>query len=106
MGEKFEKLKSDLETGDASGIEDTFHQDYLYLKDNTLVNREEHVEFMKTQFGKKISVINPEFLYEDKDMMTYSYNINVRGKNYRVVQVQMWKDGKIWREMSNAVESS
>ena len=34
MGEKFEKLKSDLETGDASGIEDTFHQGYLYLKEN------------------------------------------------------------------------
>ena len=77
MGKKFEKLKSDLETRDASGTEDTFHQDYLYLKDNKLVNREEHVEFMKTQFGKKISVINPEFIYEDKDMMTYSYNINV-----------------------------
>ena len=105
MGEKFEKLKSDLETGDASRIEDTFHQDYLYLKDNTLVNREEHIQFMKTQFGKTISVVNPGFLYEDKDMMTYRYNIRVRGKNYRVVQVQMWKEGKIWREMSNAVES-
>ena len=105
MGEKFEKLKSDLETGDASGIEDTFHQDYLYLKDNTLVSREEHVEFMKTQFGKKISVINPEFLYENKDMQAFSYKINVRGKNYIVVQIQMWKDGKIWREMSNAVEN-
>ena len=105
MGEKFEKLKSDLEKRDISSVEDTFHQDYLYLKDNTMVNREEHVEFMKTEFGKKISVINPEFLYEDKDMITYSYNIKVRGKNYRVVQVQMWKDGKIWREMSNAVET-
>mgnify|MGYP006057042871 CR=1 FL=1 len=30
MGKKFEKLKSDLETKDASAIEDTFHQDYLY----------------------------------------------------------------------------
>tara|TARA_E500000075_G_scaffold22735_1_gene19477 strand:+ start:358 stop:477 length:120 start_codon:yes stop_codon:yes gene_type:complete len=39
-------------------------------------------------------------------MMTYSYNIKVREKSYRVIQVQMWKDGKIWREMSNAVENS
>ena len=50
MGDKFEKLKSDLKTQDASGVENTFHQDNLYLKDNTLINREEHVEFMKTQF--------------------------------------------------------
>ena len=29
MGEKVEKLKFDFETGDASGIEDTFNQDFL-----------------------------------------------------------------------------
>ena len=61
MGKKFEKLKSDLETRDASGTEDTFHQDYLYLKDNKLVNREEHVEFMKKQLEQKIKVIKTEF---------------------------------------------
>ena len=38
-------------------------------------------------------------------MMAYIYNISVRGKNFRVIQVQMWKDGKIWREMSNAIEN-
>ena len=108
MRDKFDlltQINTSIGKGEIPNLDDIFHDDYLYLKDNTLVNRDEHVEFMKTQFGKKISVINPEFLYEDKDMMTYSYNINVRGKNYRVVQVQMWKDGKIWREMSNAVES-
>ena len=26
------------------------------------------------------------------------------GKNYKVIQVQMYKDEKIWREMSNPVE--
>ena len=31
-------------------------------------------------------------------------NISANGKNYKVIQVQMYKDEKIWREMSNAVE--
>ena len=105
MGERFEKFKTNMEKRDTSSVEEIFHQDYLYLKDNTLVNRDEHVEFMKTEFGKKISVINPQLLYESDDMMAYSYNISVRGKNFRVIQVQMWKDGKIWREMSNAIEN-
>jgi len=98
-------LKEAIEKGEIPNLDDIFHADYLYLKDNTLVNRDEHLEFMRKEFTRKITVINPQFLYEDKDMMTYSYNIKVREKSYRVIQVQMWKDGKIWREMSNAVEN-
>ena len=49
-------------------------------------------------------MIDPQFLYEDDHMMTYSYNISANGKNYKVIQVQMYKDEKIWREMSKAVE--
>ena len=107
MREKFElliQINSSIEKGEIPNLDDIFHADYLYLKDNTLVNRDEHVEFMRKEFTRKITVINPQFLYEDKDMMTYSYNIKVREKSYRVIQVQMWKDGKIWREMSNAVQ--
>ena len=59
---------------------------------------------MKKEFGKKINVIDAQFLYEDDHMMTYSYIISANGKNYKVIQVQMYKDEKIWREMSNAVE--
>ena len=108
MREKFElliQINTSIETGEIPNLDDIFHADYFYRKDNTLVNRDEHVEFMRKEFTRKITVINPQFLYEDKDMMTYSYKITVREKSYRVIQVQMWKDGKIWREMSNAVES-
>ena len=108
MREKFElliQINSSIEKGEIPNLDDIFHADYLYLKDNTLVNRDEHVEFMRKEFTRKITVINPQFLYEDKDKMTYSYNIRVREKSYRVIQVQMWNDGKIWREMSHAIES-
>ena len=108
MKEKFDlliQINNSIEKGEIPNLDDIFHEDFLYLKDNTLVNRDEHVEFMKKEFTRNITVVSPSFLYEDKDIMTYSYNIKVRGKDYRVVQVQMWKDGKIWREMSNAVEN-
>ena len=108
MREKFDlliQINNSIEKGEIPNLDDIFHEDFLYLKDNTLVNRDEHVEFMKKEFTRKITVVNPSLLYEDKDIMTYSYNIKVHGKNYQVVQVQMWKDGKIWREISNAVEN-
>ena len=88
MREKFElliQINSSIEKGEIPNLDDIFHADYLYLKDNTLVNRDEHLEFMRKEFTRKITVINPQFLYEDKDMMTYSYNIKVREKSYRVI---------------------
>ena len=83
MREKFElliQINSSIEKGEIPNLDNIFHADYLYLKDNTLVNRDEHVEFMKKEFTRKITVVNPSFLYEDKDIMTYSYNIKVREK--------------------------
>ena len=106
MREKFElliQINSSIEKGEIPNLDDIFHADYLYLKDNTLVNRDEHLEFMTKEFTRKISVINPQFLYEDKDMMTYSYNIKVREKlsSYSSSNVERRKN---LREMSNAVE--
>ena len=101
---KFKYFKNLLKEGDWAILDTFFHDDYLYLKDHTLINRNDHIDFMKIEFGKKINVIDPQFLYEDDHMMTYSYNIAANGKNYKVIQVQMYKDEKIWREMSNAVE--
>ena len=101
---KFKYFKNLLKDGDWTILDTFFHDDYLYLKDHTLINRDDDIDFMKKEFGKKINVIDPQFLYEDDHMMTYSYKISANGKNYKVIQVQMYKDEKIWREMSNAVE--
>ena len=101
---KFKYFKNLLKDGDWTILDTFFHDDYLYSKDHKLINRDDHIDFMKKEFGKKINVIDPQFLYEDDHMMTYSYNIAANGKNYKVIQVQMYKDEKIWREMSNAVE--
>ena len=49
-------------------------------------------------------MINPQFLYQDDHMMTYSDKIPAMRKNYKVIQVQMYKDEKIWAEMGSAVE--
>ena len=76
---KFKYFKNLPKDGDWTILDTFFHDDYLYLKDHSLINRDDH-------------------------MMTYSYNIAANGKNYKVIQVQMYKDEKIWREMSNAVE--
>ena len=57
MREKFElliQINSSIEKGEIPNLDDIFHADYLYLKDNTLVNRDEHVEFMRKEFTRKM----------------------------------------------------
>ena len=56
MREKFElliQINSFIEKGEIPNLDDIFHTDYLYLKDNTLVNRDEHLEFMRKEFTRK-----------------------------------------------------
>ena len=62
---KFKYFKNLLKDGDWTILDTFFHDDYLYLKDHTLINRDDHIDFMKKEFGKKINVIDPQFLYED-----------------------------------------
>ena len=65
MIEKFKlliQINTSIEKGEIANLDDIFHTEYLYLKDNTLINRNEHVEFTRKEFTRKITVINPQFL--------------------------------------------
>jgi predicted RecB family nuclease len=45
-------------------------------------------------------------LHEDEDMMAFKHLvIQKNGKKYRVAQIQLYKDGKVWREISNAIDT-
>tara|TARA_B100000242_G_scaffold186316_1_gene133942 strand:- start:205 stop:510 length:306 start_codon:yes stop_codon:yes gene_type:complete len=95
MREKFDlliQINNSIEKGEIPNLDDIFHEDFLYLKDNTLVNRDEHVEFMKKEFTRKITVVYPSFLYEDKDIMTYSYTLKFVEKT---IELFKFKCGKM-----------
>ena len=69
MREKFElliQINSSIEKGEIPNLDDIFHADYLYLKDNTLVNRDEHVEFMRKEFTEKSLLLIHNFCMKTK----------------------------------------
>ena len=56
MIEKFKlliQINTSIEKGEILNLDDIFHADYLYLKDNTLLNRDEYVEFIRKEFTRK-----------------------------------------------------
>ena len=90
---------------DPSGTPEWLHEDFMYLKETSLSDRREHIEKLKKQFTSKNAINEPELLYEDQDMMAFRhFVVQDNGTRHRVTQIQLYKSGKVWRELSNAIE--
>ena len=86
-------------------MEEWLHEDFMYIKETALMNREEHVKNLEKEFGSKQAINQYELLHEDEDMMAYKHVVTQRnGNGFRITQIQLYKDGKVWREMSNAIK--
>ena len=69
------------------------------------MGREEHVQKMEKEFGSKQAINQNELLHEDEDMMAFKHVVTQKnGKKFRITQIQLYKDGMVWREISNAIE--
>ena len=88
-------------------MKDWLHEDSMYIKETALSDRLEHVEILKKQFIEKVAINEPELLYEDEDMMAFKHLVIQKNeKKHRVTQIQLYKDGKVRREISNAIDTA
>ncbi len=77
----------------------------MYIKETVLMDREEHVKILEKEFASKQAINQNELLYEDEDMMAFKHIVTQKnGNKFRITQIQLYKDGKVWREMSNAIK--
>ena len=103
---KVHKVLRLLEERNWEEMKEWLHEDFMYIKETALSDRLEHVETLEKQFTEKAAINEPEILHEDEDMMAFKHLvIQKNGKKYRVTQIQLYKDGKVWREISNAIDT-
>ena len=103
--EKYNKVIRLLEERNWKEMQEWLHEDFMYLKETSLSDRREHIEKLKKQFTSKNAINEPELLYEDQDMMAFRhFVVQDNGIRHRVTQIQLYKSGKVWRELSNAIE--
>ena len=104
--EKYIKVLRLLEERNWEEMKEWLHEDFMYIKETALSDRLEHVETLKKQFTEKAAINEPELLHEDEDMMAFKHLvIQKNGKKHRVTQIQLYKDSKVWREISNAIDT-
>ena len=102
--EKYKKVLRLVEERNWQEMEEWLHEDFMYIKEVALMDREEHVKRMKKEFDSKQAISQPELLYEDGDMMAFKHIVTKKnGETFRITQIQLYKDGMVWREMSNAI---
>ncbi len=103
--EKYKKVLRLVEERNWQEMEEWLHEDFMYIKETALMDREEHIKKMKKEFASKQAINQHELLYEDEDMMSFKHIVTQKnGKKFRITQIQLYKDGKVWREMSNAIK--
>ena len=52
-----------------------------------------------------IFAYHPELLHEDEEMIAFKHVVTQKnGKKFRITQIQLYKEGTVWREIINAIE--
>ena len=103
--EKYKKVLRLVEERNWEEMEEWLHEDFMYIKETALMDREEHVKKMEKEFQSKQAINQNELLHEDEDMMAFKHVVTQKnGKKFRITQIQLYKEGMVWREISSAIE--
>ena len=84
---------------DSNKSEDEFYE-YLYLRETTLISKDEMVSFIKKRFEDGLTFEKLELIIENKDLLAWrDVLIEHGGKKWETTNVQLWKDNKVWRDV-------
>ena len=62
--EKYKKVLRLVEERNWKEMEEWLHDDFMYIKETVLMDREEHVQKMEKEFGSKQAINQHELLYD------------------------------------------
>ena len=97
MGDKYSKVVSIAEKKKPELLRDFLHSDFIYVSEFGLLTVEEFIEDIKRSIEAGWTLVEPRCLYENETSLVWEHVSN----DVLVTHVQLWKDGKLWREMVN-----
>ena len=97
MGDKYRKVVSIAEEKNPELLRDFLHSDFMYVSEFGLLTAKEFIEDIKKSIEAGWKLVEPKCLYENETSLVWEHVSN----GDLVTHVQLWKDGKLWREMVN-----
>ena len=97
---KWNAITGLIKDKDFEGLRNILHDEYLYLRETTLISKDEMVDFIKKRFEDGLTFEKLELIIEDKDLLAWrDILIEHGGKRWETTNVQLWKDNKVWRDI-------
>jgi hypothetical protein len=96
--QKFNHIVDIYNNGRLQEVDEWLHDDFLFLKEYGMQNKEEYLEDCKGLFEKDFKMNNPQLVVENDDMVALNHLVvDEDGNKYRVTAVNFIKDEKSWR---------
>ena len=103
-----EFFKSPQFWANPKALEETFHEDFMHLRETEMLTRDEFLQYMQTDFAKDATLISTQgkILYEDEKCAVFEHVVRRTSSERKVTLVCLKKDRKVWRQMLTTEESN
>ena len=112
MGTKYDEIISEIK-GDLSEEEiytranDSLHDDFLFLQESGLLNKDDLLQFIKKSGRNVDNVLDIKCCYEDDQHLVWKGLADLPdGKRYITTRMVVFRDGKRWRSIGTREEVS
>ena len=99
MEPRLEDLHRALDAGDTDWLVGQFHDEFMFIDDYELLNREEFIyNFLNNLPSENIVYHNErQFIADNDEVAVWSFVREVEGVPTKDTHVHLKKDGKFWR---------
>ena len=112
MGTKYNEIISEIK-GELSEEEiyiranDSLHEDFLFLQESGLLNKDDLLQFIKKHGRNVHNVLDIKRCYEDDQHLVWKGLADLPdGKRYITTRMVVFRDGKRWRSIGTREEVS
>ncbi|MDB2530381.1 hypothetical protein N9X46_06620 [Paracoccaceae bacterium] len=100
--QKFNHIVDIYNNGRLQEVDEWLHDDFLFLKEYGMQNKEEYLEDCKGLFEKDFKMNNPQLVVENDNMVALNHLVvDEDGNKIRVTAVNFIKDEKSWRSSTH-----
>ncbi len=112
MGNKYDEIISEIK-GDLSEEEiysranESLHEDFLFLQESGLLNKDDLLQFIKKNGRNVDNVLDIKCCYEDDQHLVWKGLADLPdGKRYITTRMVVFREGKRWRSIGTREEVS
>jgi|TARA_Y100000589_G_C26963897_1_gene551781 hypothetical protein len=107
MSSKYELRINILKNRDYESAINQLHEDFMYIREEGLVSREEYIEYAREDLegANKLIFLDFKCVVENEDSLVWQDLFDdQQGKRWITTTYEAYKDKKVWRAMLNKKE--